>query len=145
MTALGFFFIALMGLAACWLIRCRLYEARWLLKALVWSVPLPFLAIQLGWITAEVGRQPWIVYKLLRTSEGASRTVSAQEIGFSLTLFSVIYMALLVAWLFLMIRKAKEAPETVTVESLSTIVRTTTGEESGFKGSDGHEGGIEWT
>jgi cytochrome d ubiquinol oxidase subunit I len=145
MTALGFSFIALMGLAACWLIRGRLYEARWLLKALVWSVPLPFLAIQLGWITAEVGRQPWIVYKLLRTSEGASRTVSAQEIGFSLTLFSVIDMALLVAWLFLMLRQAKEAPETVTMESSSTIVRTTTGEASGFKGSDGHEGGIEWT
>jgi len=69
---------------------------------------LPLLAIQLGWITAEVGRQPWIVYKLLRTSEGASPAVSAQEIAFSLTLFSVIYMALLAAWLFLMIRKARE-------------------------------------
>ncbi|OGP80096.1 MAG: cytochrome D ubiquinol oxidase subunit I [Deltaproteobacteria bacterium RBG_16_49_23] len=111
MTALGFFFIALMGLAAYRLIRGRLYEDRWLLKVLVWSVPLPLLAIQLGWITAEVGRQPWIVYKLLRTSEGASPTVSAQEIGFSLTLFSVIYMALLAAWLFLMIRKAKEEPK----------------------------------
>ena len=111
MTALGFFFIALMGLAAYRLIRGRLYEDRWLLKVLVWSVPLPLLAIQLGWITAEVGGQPWIVYKLLRTSEGASPTVSAQEIGFSLTLFSVIYMALLAAWLFLMIRKAKEEPK----------------------------------
>jgi cytochrome d ubiquinol oxidase subunit I len=121
MTALGFFFIALMGLAACWLIRSRLYEAHWLLKALVWSVPLPFLAIQLGWITAEVGRQPWIVYKLLRTSEGASPTVAAQEIGFSLTLFSVIYMALFIAWLFLMIRQAQEAPETVHVESSSAV------------------------
>jgi cytochrome bd ubiquinol oxidase subunit I len=110
MTALGFFFIALMGLAAYRLFRGKLYEDRWLLKGLVWSVPLPVLAILLGWITAEVGRQPWIVYKLLRTSEGVSPSVSAQEIGLSLAIFGVIYMALLVAWLFLMIRKAKEEP-----------------------------------
>ena len=70
MTALGFFFIVVMGLAAYRLIRGKLYDDRWLLKVLVWSVPLPILAIQLGWITAEVGRQPWIVYKLLRTSRG---------------------------------------------------------------------------
>jgi cytochrome d ubiquinol oxidase subunit I len=101
-----------MGLAAYRLIRGRLCEDRWLLKVLVWSVPLPLLAIQLGWITAEVGRQPWIVYKLLKTSEGASPAVPAQEIGFSLMLFSVIYLALLAAWVFLMIRKAKEKPET---------------------------------
>ena len=113
MTALGLFFIGVMGFAAYRLVRGRLYGDRWLLKVLVWSVPLPVLAIQLGWITAEVGRQPWIIYKLLRTSEGASRSVSAQEIGISLTLFSVIYMTLFAAWLFLMIRKAKEEPEAV--------------------------------
>lgn len=113
MTALGFFFIVVMVLAAYRLIRGKLYDDQWLLKVLVWSVPLPILATQLGWITAEVGRQPWIVYKLLRTLEGASPTVSAQEIGFSLTLFSVIYIALFAAYLFLMIRKAKEEPGAV--------------------------------
>jgi len=110
MTALGFFFIGVMGFAVYRLVQGRLYGDRWLLKVLVWSAPLPVLAIQLGWITAEVGRQPWIIYKVLRTSEGASRSVSAQEIGLSLALFSVIYVALFAAWLFLMIRKAKEEP-----------------------------------
>jgi cytochrome d ubiquinol oxidase subunit I len=113
MTALGFFFIFLMVFAAYRLIRGKLYDDRWLLKVLVWSVPLPLIAIQLGWITAEVGRQPWIVYKLFRTIEGASPAVSAQQIGFSITLFAVIYVALFAAYLFLMIRKAKEEPETV--------------------------------
>ena len=113
MTALGFFLIVVMVLAAYRLIRGKIYDDRLLLKVLVWSVPLPLLAIQLGWITAEVGRQPWIVYKLLRTLKGASPTVSAQEIGFSLTLFSVIYIALFAAYLFLMIRKAKEEPGAV--------------------------------
>jgi cytochrome d ubiquinol oxidase subunit I len=111
MTALGFFFIGVMGFAVYRLARGRLYGDRWLLRVLVWSVPLPVLAIQLGWITAEVGRQPWIIYKVLRTSEGASRSVSAQEIGLSLAFFSVIYIALFAAWLFLMIRKAKEDPD----------------------------------
>lgn len=110
MVALGSFFIAIMAFAAYRLFRGKLYEDRRLLWALVWSVPLPVLAIELGWITAEVGRQPWIVYKLLRTSDAASPAVSAAEIGFSLALFSAIYLVLFGVWLFLMIRSAKEEP-----------------------------------
>jgi cytochrome d ubiquinol oxidase subunit I len=110
MVTLGLFFIALMALAAFRLWQGRLYTDRKLLRVLVWSIPLPVLAIELGWITAEVGRQPWIIYKVMRTAEAASPTVSAGEIGLSIAIFSVVYAALFAVWLFLMIRAAKEEP-----------------------------------
>jgi cytochrome d ubiquinol oxidase subunit I len=110
MVALGMFFIAVMAIAAYRLKKGRLYDDRWLLRVLVWSVPLPIIAIELGWITAEVGRQPWVVYKLLRTADAASPAVATGAIVFSLALFTIIYLALFGAWLFLMIRKAKKFP-----------------------------------
>ncbi|MFL5302812.1 MAG: cytochrome ubiquinol oxidase subunit I [Anaeromyxobacteraceae bacterium] len=110
MIALGNLFIALMALAAFRLFTGKLHGDRWLLKALVWAVPLPLVAIQLGWITAEVGRQPWIIYNVMRTGVAASPAVSAGHIALSLALFSIIYLGLLAAWLFLMIRQARGAP-----------------------------------
>ena len=76
------------------LVRGRLGEQRRYLGLLVWSIPLPVVACQLGWVAAEVGRQPWIVYGLLRTSEAASRTVPAGDVLVSLVLFSLVYLAL---------------------------------------------------
>jgi len=113
MVALGNLFLALMGLAAFRLATGKLAGDRWILRLLVWSIPLPLLAVQLGWITAEVGRQPWVVYRLLRTAEAASPTVSADQIALSLALFGVVDLLLLGAWLFLMIRIARAAPATV--------------------------------
>ena len=74
-------------------------------------MPLPVAACQFGWVAAEVGRQPWIVYKLLRTDQAASITVSAGEILFSLILFSLIYLALGALWFFLMYKKVTTGPE----------------------------------
>jgi cytochrome d ubiquinol oxidase subunit I len=68
------------------------------------------IAIQLGWTTAEVGRQPWIVYGLLRTRDAASVVVRPPEILFSIALFSVIYLALGVLWLHLLRKKVLEGP-----------------------------------
>jgi cytochrome d ubiquinol oxidase subunit I len=110
MTLLGLYFIAITAFACYRLLRGRLYDDRRLLKTLVWSAPLPILAIQSGWITAEVGRQPWVVYKLLRTSQAASPAVSAGEVYFSLAVLGSIYIAIFGVWLFLMIGKAKEEP-----------------------------------
>ncbi len=110
MVVLGLWFIALMGWAAFRLFAGKLWEDRLVLKALMWSIPLPVAACQLGWMAAEVGRQPWIVYKLLRTSEAHSPTVTAGEVGFSLVLFGLIYLMLGALWLFLMIKKAKTTP-----------------------------------
>ncbi|BDG10335.1 cytochrome ubiquinol oxidase subunit I [Anaeromyxobacter paludicola] len=115
MVALGSWFILVMSLAAWNLYTGKLFTNRLLLKALVWSIPLPVVACELGWTAAEVGRQPWIVYKLLRTSQAHSATVTAGEIWFSLLLFGAIYLALGALWLFLMIKKAKTDPDDIQV------------------------------
>ena len=71
MVGLGTIFIAIMGAAAFLLWRRRLWESRWMLWILMLAVPFPFIANIAGWLTAEVGRQPWVVYNLLRTAEGS--------------------------------------------------------------------------
>ncbi len=111
MVVIGLWLILVMVLATWHLLRDSLWKKRWLLKALMYSIPLPIAACELGWIAAEVGRQPWIVYKLMRTSEAHSTTVSAGEIWFSLILFTAIYTLLVVLWLFLMFRKVRQGPE----------------------------------
>jgi cytochrome d ubiquinol oxidase subunit I len=110
MVLLGTWFIALMTWSAIRLFTGRIWQDRRLLTVIMWSIPLPVLACELGWIAAEVGRQPWIVYRLLRTSEAHSPSVTAAEIGASLALFGIVYLALGALWLFLMIRKARVAP-----------------------------------
>jgi cytochrome d ubiquinol oxidase subunit I len=110
MVALGVWFIVLMGWAAFRLFTGKIWEDRRVLKALVWSIPLPVVACQLGWMAAEVGRQPWIVYGLLRTSAAHSPTVTAGEVGFSLALFGLVYLALGALWLVMMVKKAKVVP-----------------------------------
>jgi len=111
MVGLGMYFIGFTLLGTFFLIRKTLWEKRWFLKLMLWSIPLPLAAIQLGWITAEVGRQPWIVYKLLKTKDAVSLTVSAEEILFSLIVFSIIYLLLGSLYLFLLKRKIQQGPE----------------------------------
>jgi cytochrome d ubiquinol oxidase subunit I len=111
MVVLGFWFIALMAWSAWRLYQGKLFEDRRTLRALLWSMPLPIVACQLGWVAAEVGRQPWIVYGLLRTDQAHSATVTAAEIAFSLGLFGLVYLALFALWITLMVKKARVAPE----------------------------------
>lgn len=122
MVVLGMYFIAIMALAALRLYQKKIWEDGWLLKMLVWSVPLPVVACELGWTAAEVGRQPWVVYKLLRTSEAHSATVTAGEVGFSLLLFSSVYLLLGALWLYLMLKKAKSDPEAIPVDPPSPAI-----------------------
>jgi cytochrome d ubiquinol oxidase subunit I len=77
----------------------------------VWAVLLPQIANQVGWFAAEMGRQPWVVYGLLRTSEAFSRTVTANQIIFSLVLFTVVYTVLLILFLYLMTKKIQHGPD----------------------------------
>ena len=88
----------------------RLFRSRWLLRVFVAAVLGPQLANQLGWMTAEVGRQPWIVYKLMRTAEGLSPAVKGPEVLFSLVLFTAIYLLLFVLFLFLLDEKIAHGP-----------------------------------
>ncbi|MBX3270360.1 MAG: cytochrome ubiquinol oxidase subunit I [Sandaracinaceae bacterium] len=111
MAGLGMYFIGLtlFGLAMRW--RGRLFTSRWLLWVFVLSAPLPYVANQAGWVATEVGRQPWIVYGLLRTSDAVSRSVPADHVLGSIVLFSFIYVALVVLWLVVMNEKIAHGPE----------------------------------
>jgi len=111
MVALGQYFIAVMLIGAFLLYRKKLWNQRWYLKLLVFSIPLPIIACQLGWIAAEVGRQPWVVYKVMKTADAISLTVSAGEILFSIILFGLIYLFLGALYIYLVVREVKRGPE----------------------------------
>jgi cytochrome d ubiquinol oxidase subunit I len=116
MVMLGMAFIGMTGLGLVLLMLKRLPTSRWFLRLLVAAIPFPVLACELGWVTAEVGRQPWIVYPVpgvfegMRTSGAVSPTVSAGEILASIILFTLIYLLLLGVYLFLMWRKGSRGP-----------------------------------
>ena len=111
MVALGMYFIAVTLLAAFYWWRGTLFSKRWLLWVLVFSVVGPFIANQFGWAAAEVGRQPWIVYGLLRTEQAFSPAVSALQILGSIIMFSCIYLVLFGIWLYILDKKIRHGPE----------------------------------
>ncbi|MFW5770564.1 MAG: cytochrome ubiquinol oxidase subunit I, partial [Spirochaetota bacterium] len=85
---------------------------RWFLWALVLAIPLPHLANQFGWIAAEVGRQPWAVYRVLKTSAAASIVVPAGQILFTLLMFFAIFTLLLVLFIFILLKLIEKGPQT---------------------------------
>lgn len=89
----------------------KLGSNRWILWALIVSVLFPHIANQTGWITAEVGRQPWVVYGVLRTADGLSPNIVAGQVKASITMFLVIYALLFALFIFLLDRKIKHGPE----------------------------------
>jgi cytochrome d ubiquinol oxidase subunit I len=112
-----------------WLFRKDWIPTRWLLVGLTVSVFGPQIANQAGWLTAELGRQPWIVYDLLKTSEAFSRSVRGEEILFSILIFFAIYAMLLVLFLFSLTRKILRGPgsEQLSVEPVqgwSAVLQT---------------------
>ncbi|MCY2951105.1 MAG: cytochrome ubiquinol oxidase subunit I [Planctomycetota bacterium] len=109
MVVLGVFFIGACGYGVWQMWRGKVDEKRWFLRVLVCSVPLPIAACQLGWVVAEVGRQPWIVYKVMRTSEAFSANVSAGQVLFSLVLFGLIYVGLLACYFTVLFHKLNHA------------------------------------
>jgi cytochrome d ubiquinol oxidase subunit I len=110
MILFGVAFI-LMGAAGVWLqARKKLGTSRGYLRLLLFAVPLPYLANETGWIAAEVGRQPWAVYKVLRTSEAVSGVVPAGNILFSLVLFTAIYALIGAAGLRIILRTIRGGP-----------------------------------
>jgi len=111
MVAIGFALIgiSLLGIFFWW--RGTLFEKKWILWIFVFSVLGPQIANQVGWITAEVGRQPWIVYGILKTSEGLSKAVESGQVLFSLILFTIIYFFLFILFIYLLNDKIKHGPE----------------------------------
>ncbi len=110
MVTLGMMFIG-MGLLGAWLLWTgKLYAAKWYLFWLPFLIPLPHLAHETGWITAEVGRQPWIIQGLMKTAKASSVVVSAGEIAFSLVMFSLVYLLLFVMFVRLFVKIVKQGP-----------------------------------
>jgi cytochrome d ubiquinol oxidase subunit I len=110
MVGLGTLFIAVMGLAALLLPGGRLLRARPLLWVLMLAFPFPFIANTAGWMVAEFGRQPWLVYGLMRTSEGTSKLVHPGQTVFTTLGFAGLYFVLGLLFLFLVSREVQSGP-----------------------------------
>jgi len=91
--------------------RKKLDSAKWTLRALVASVLFPAIANQVGWFTAEMGRQPWVVYKLLRTKDGVSPMIQGSQVFSSITMLVCIYTLLFTLFIYLLNYKIKHGPE----------------------------------
>jgi cytochrome d ubiquinol oxidase subunit I len=110
MAGLGTLFIALMAMSAYQLWRGRLERTRLLLWALMLAMPFPYIATTAGWMTAELGRQPWLVYGLMRTADGTSPRVSAGNTLFTLIGFSGLYLVIGIVFLYLVGRDIAHGP-----------------------------------
>ena len=111
MAGLGTLFIAVMVVAAFLLWRSKLFASRWMLWILMLCLPFPYIANTAGWMTAEIGRQPWLVYGLLRTTEGYSKYVSTGNGLFTLLGFMGLYALLAILFLFLVHREIAHGPD----------------------------------
>jgi len=114
MIACGMFFIfiTLLGLFFRFVTK-TIFEKRWLMWIFVFAVLGAYAANQAGWIAAEVGRQPWVVYGLLRTSDGISKAVVGEQVLISILMFSFVYALLFAVWVFVMNSKIQHGPEDV--------------------------------
>ncbi len=110
MVGLGILFIALFALTGWWLYRGTLERRRWLLRLLLWSIPLAYLASQAGWVVAEVGRQPWTIQNLLPTVASVSR-IESGAVAVTFFLFLAIFTALLAAEVTILVKQIKKGPE----------------------------------
>lgn len=121
MVGLGFAFIGLASLGAFMWWRGKLFETRWLLWLFVVAVLGPYIANQTGWVAAEVGRQPWVVYGLLKTSDALSTNVVAEQVLSSIIMFSLIYVALFALWVYVLNEKIKHGPEPVPDKPIASV------------------------
>ena len=108
MVGLGFYFALVTVIG--WLRRNRLMESPWYLKLMLYSIPLPYIAILLGWTVAEVGRQPWIVYGIMKTADAVSQ-IAVSQVAVSLAAFILVYGLLGAAAFYLIIKNARKGPE----------------------------------
>ena len=117
MAGLGTYFVLIMALSAVLLWRGRLFHTRWALWPLLLSFPLPYIANTAGWLTAEIGRQPWVVYGLIRTSEGYSKYVSTGNSLFTLLGFMGVYTVLSILFVVLVYRIIDRGPALAVVDA----------------------------
>jgi len=122
MAGLGTYFAAVMVVAGFLLWRGSLFTTRWVLWPLMLSFPLPYIANTAGWMTAEIGRQPWMVYGLVRTSEGYSKYVSSGNSLFTLLGFMGLYSVVSVLFVLLIYRIVQRGPEAIVPVTVSVPI-----------------------
>jgi cytochrome d ubiquinol oxidase subunit I len=124
MFFLGMYFIVLSTLGIFLLWRKKLFINKFFMKLCFFSIPLPIIANEIGWIAAEVGRQPWIVYGVpgMRTRQAVSITVTAGEILTSIILFGLMYLLLGVLWIYLLRKDVIKGPDQVVTENKEVAV-----------------------
>jgi len=110
MVAIGLF-LALVSIVA-WIKRNNPETSPGVLRLLMWCIPLPYLAAELGWTVTEIGRQPWIVYGMMKTADAASR-VAGSQVGLSLAAFIVVYTLLGIACFYLIVKYARKGPDPI--------------------------------
>jgi cytochrome d ubiquinol oxidase subunit I len=110
MVAIGFILLFIMTWAGILWLKRRLYESRSFLRTLVLVHPLGFIAIELGWVTTEVGRQPWLVYNLMRTAEGGS-PIPPGNVIWSLSLFLIIFLVLGTIYFYYVLKTLRLGPD----------------------------------
>ena len=110
MAGLGTIFVAVMVVAVFLLWRKKLFASRWMLWILMLCLPFPYIANTAGWMTAEIGRQPWLVYNIMRTTEGYSKNVHAGNALFTLLGFMGLYTVLAILFLYLVHREILHGP-----------------------------------
>jgi len=111
MVGIGFLLLLLAILSTVTSVKGTLEKHPLLLRILVYSIPLPYIANQLGWLVAEVGRQPWIVYGVLRTSDAVSKSIDTTQVIFSLVGFTLLYGFLGIIDIYLLSKYARKGPE----------------------------------
>ncbi len=117
MVGLGTIFIAILFIAGFLLWRKKLFDARWMLWILLLAAPFPYIATTAGWMTAEIGRQPWLVYGLLRTAEGVSPLVSSGNTMFTLIGFVGMYFVMGLLFILLVLQTINKGPAPVALKS----------------------------
>jgi cytochrome d ubiquinol oxidase subunit I len=113
MIVLGTIFVAMALLSAYLLFKNKLWDSKWFLKLMLFSIPLPHIAIQTGWMAAEIGRQPWAVYSVLKTADAASVVVPAWQVLFTLIMFVIIYTLAFVIFMKLILKTIRKGPEQI--------------------------------
>lgn len=118
MIAIGMIIIGLTLFAMILWWRGKLFNYRWVMVIFSFSVLLPQLGNQVGWFSAEMGRQPWVVYGLLRTSDALSKSVKSNQVMFSLILFTFIYTVLFALFIYLLNKKIQHGFEEIDLEDI---------------------------
>ncbi len=111
MVGLGTIFIAVMAISALLLYKKKIYSAKWILWTIMLMIPLPYIANTAGWYTSELGRQPWLVYNLMRMTKGVSPTVSSGNTLFTLLGFAGLYLMLGLLFVLLITKTINKGPE----------------------------------